>query len=163
MRKAAQARRSRAKLVEENAGCDSDVQRFDARVERQRHELGAGTAHVSAKSRALVPDRERETAWRAAPSYRNAVDIGAPQRDSRFIEEQLQLVPCTMESGVQKVSAHCATDDFGVPQVNGARKGYRGGGAEAGCGANQGSDVAGILYGVQHEYARWVGCSERFE
>ena len=68
-----------------------------------------------------------------------------------------------MESGVQKVSAHCATDDFGVPQVNGARQSDSGSDTQASRGANQRSDIARILYGVEHEHARWVGRDERFE
>jgi hypothetical protein len=58
-----------------------------------------------------------------------------------------------MESGMRKVSAHCATDDFRIPQVNRAREGdgYRG--TERGRGTDQCSDVPWILDCVEHEDA----------
>jgi hypothetical protein len=118
---------------------------------------------VSTESRPFVPDCERQTAWRAAPLHRNAVGIGAPQRDSRFIEEQSQLVPCTMKCRVEEVSAHCATDDFGVPQVNGAWQGDGGGGRQtSGC-AYQRADVPRVLDRVEDEDSGGVGCTEMVE
>ncbi len=61
-----------------------------------------------------------------------------------------------MKCGVQKVSAHCATDDFGVPEVNGAREGDGGRGTKARSGSNDRTDVSGILHGVEDENPRRV-------
>ena len=64
---------------------------------------------------------------------------------------------------MEEVSAHCATDDFGVPQVNGARQGDRGGGAQAGGGSNQGPDVSWVLNAVEHEETSRVDGSKVFQ
>ena len=55
---------------------------------------------------------------------------------------------------MEEVSAHCATDDFGVPHVNGPRKSDGGCRAKRGRGADQGSDVSGILDAVEDEESR---------
>jgi hypothetical protein len=68
-----------------------------------------------------------------------------------------------MECRVYEVSAHCATDDFGVPQVNGSRQGDGGRDAQAGGCAKERTHVAGILHGVEHEDARRIGVDELIE
>ena len=57
-----------------------------------------------------------------------------------------------------KVGAHCATDDFRVPQVNGARERDCRARAKSGRRANERSNVSGILNCVEdedsHEWGR---------
>jgi hypothetical protein len=52
---------------------------------------------------------------------------------------------------VVKVSAHCATDDFGIPEVNGPWKGDRGGGTERGRSAEDRADVSRVLHSIEHD------------
>ena len=114
-------------------------------------------SRLCAQASALIADRECETPWRRRSRRGSSTRVGAPQRNVGPIEELSQVVPSTMKSGVQEMSAHCATDDFGVPQVNGARKGNGGGDTESGGSANQRSGVARILNGIQDENSRRVG------
>src|SRR5688572_14284464 len=50
-----------------------------------------------------------------------------------------------------KVSAHCATDDFGIPEVNGPWKRDGRADTERGRSAEDRADVSGILHGIEHE------------
>src|SRR3954471_18923732 len=52
-----------------------------------------------------------------------------------------------------KESPHRATDDFGVPEVNGSRQADRYGRSQGGRGAHDGADVPWILNGVQNDDA----------
>jgi len=49
------------------------------------------------------------------------------------------------------MGAHCAADDFRVPDVNGSWQGNRPAGSKSRGGANNCTDVPRVLYGVQHD------------
>ncbi len=72
-------------------------------------------------------------------------------------EERIELVPGTHECGVVKERAHRTSDDLGVPEVNRARHGDDGSGAERGRRSENGADVPGILQGVEHDDAGLPG------
>ena len=59
-----------------------------------------------------------------------------------------------------KVSAHPATDDFGVPEVNRSRQGQRGGDAERGRGADNCSCVARVLDAIQGQEQKSVATGQ---
>lgn len=52
-----------------------------------------------------------------------------------------------------KECAHRTPDDLGIPEVNGPRHGHDRGRTERGGRPKDGSDVAGILYGIEHDQA----------
>jgi hypothetical protein len=69
------------------------------------------------------------------------------------VAERIQLLPGRRESKVSEVSAHCATDDFRVPEVNCAGEGNGRTGAQRGGRAEDRADVARVLDGVEDEEA----------
>ena len=84
---------------------------------------------------------------RAGCCYRRGAASSAPRRPgAREMEE----------------STHCATDDFGVPEVNGSGRGKCGAGAQSRGGAKHRAGVAGILHAVEHEHPRARRKRERF-
>ena len=82
--------RSRAKLVEEDAGSDGDVQRLDAlRSSGSDDEVAARVARHDAESPApSFPTASARRRGAIARSSWRAVGVGTPQRDAAVVEEQ---------------------------------------------------------------------------
>ena len=62
-----------------------------------------------------------------------------------------ELGPGSREARMMEVGSHPATDDFGIPEVNGSRQGDRGGRPERRRRPHHRADVSRILDAVQHE------------
>ena len=61
-----------------------------------------------------------------------------------------ERLPRHRDRRVHEEGAHRATDDFGVPQVNGSRQSHRGGHAQRGRGPDDRAHVARVLEAIQN-------------
>src|SRR5687768_3760574 len=104
-----------------------------------------------AHAASLVAEQQPEAVRRVAPLGRWTGGIGPPEHDTGRVEERIELSPGSMKGRVVELSAHCATDDFRVPDVNGAGERDRGGDAKGGGGSDNRSDVSGVLDGVEDQ------------
>ena len=118
--------------------------------------LDAGEALVG-ETGAFVPDEDSESCGSCHLVQRGARRVGAPEGHGVGPEERIELGPGRHECGAMKERAHRTSDDFRVPEVNRARHRDDGGRLQRGGGAEDRTDVAGILDSIEHDQAGTLG------
>ena len=83
--------------------------------------------------------------------------IRCPQLDLFPVQEPGKVSPFGMKGRVVKLGPHGASDHLWVPEINRSRQGDRRCGAKSSRRPKYGSDVSGILHGVEHEDAAHRG------
>src|ERR1051326_5020182 len=150
---------SSSQPVEHDSRRYRDVQRLDTRFDLHGDQLRRGSACQRRKSAPFIAHRERQPCRQPLavscpyPKWL-ALRIRPPEYGSGLGKERGQRFPGTRQCGVMKVSPHRATDDFGVPEVNGSREADDCRGPQCGGGSKNRADIAGILNGVQNDEAK---------
>ena len=99
----------------------------------------------------FITDGEGKPLGEREGIHRLAGGVGRPERDVVNRQVLLQRFSSGVKGVMLEMCSHRATDDFGVPKVNGPGEGDGGGHAERGGGAQDSPDVAGILHAVEDE------------
>src|SRR5262245_49065901 len=150
-RESGRENRSPAEQVKEDACGDSDVERVHVGADGQRDQPFHAIARGNRESIPFITDDEREPFRGTHRVDGLASRVSSPHRYVMHGTERVELVPGRGQSEMMEVSAHRATDDLGVPEVNGTWECNGRSNRKSGGSAQNGADVSGILYGVEDE------------
>ncbi len=89
--------------------------------------------------------------------------IGTPELDGILFEKPLQFINRSVQHGMPEAGAHRGPDHFRVPQIHSPWKRDRGIYAKCGCCAENGPNVTGVLYRVEHKDTEWCLAREFVE